>query len=142
MTDPFQHFVDAQAPVYEQALSELRRGQKASHWMWFIFPQIAGLGQSEMSQRYALASIEQAHAYLSHSLLGARLRNCTAVVAQIQGRTAEQIFGRPDDMKFRSSMTLFHLAVPDDPLFTEALDTYFDGPDSATLRLAAAEPAS
>ena len=108
MTDPFglQRFVDAQAPVYAEVMSELRNGRKRSHWMWFIFPQIAGLGHSAMALRYAIASRDEAVAYLAHPILGPRLRECTQVVCNIQGRSIEQILGSPDDIKFRSSMTL------------------------------------
>jgi uncharacterized protein (DUF1810 family) len=107
MTDPFelQRFVDAQAPVYAEVMSELRNGRKRSHWMWFIFPQIAGLGHSAMARRYAIASHDEAVAYLAHPILGPRLRECTQVVCNIQGRSIEQILGSPDDIKFRSSMT-------------------------------------
>jgi uncharacterized protein (DUF1810 family) len=135
MTDPFelQRFVDAQAPVYAQVMSELRNGRKRSHWMWFIFPQIAGLGHSAMARRYAIASRDEAVAYLAHPTLGPRLRECTQVVCDIQRRSIEQILGSPDDIKFRSSMTLFE-AVSGDPMFRNALDKFCAGAsDSATL---------
>src|SRR3974390_3102694 len=109
MTDPFdlERFVDAQAPVYRQVLSELSHGRKQSHWMWFVFPQLAGLGHSAMAQRYALSSRKEAVAYLGHAILGPRLQECTALVNAVEGQTIRQILGSPDDLKFRSSMTLF-----------------------------------
>jgi uncharacterized protein (DUF1810 family) len=141
MADSFdlRRFVDAQASVYATALAELRAGAKRSHWMWFIFPQIAGLGVSPMAQRYAIGSPEEARAYLAHPLLGLRLCECTEAVNAVHDRSAHQIFGSPDDLKFRSSMTLFREAAPDEPLFQAALDKYFGGaPDATTLeRLAA-----
>jgi uncharacterized protein (DUF1810 family) len=131
MNDPFglRRFVDAQNAdgTYERALSELRHGRKLSHWMWFVFPQIAGLGHSEMSRRYALSSLEEARAYLAHPVLGSRLRECCSVLASTRGRTAEEIFGRIDAVKLRSSMTLFHRASPDDAVFKDVLDRYFKG---------------
>jgi uncharacterized protein (DUF1810 family) len=124
--------VDAQAGIHERALAELRAGRKQSHWMWFVFPQIAGLGFSAMSQHYALAGREAARAYLAHPLLGPRLRQCTQAALEVEGRTAHEIFGAPDDLKFRSSMTLFDAAAPDD-IFRAALDKYFGGdPDRLT----------
>jgi uncharacterized protein (DUF1810 family) len=132
----FDHFVRAQAPVYEQVLRELAAGCKDSHWMWFIFPQLRGLGYSMTSQRYAIESLGQARRYLEHSLLGPRLRECTELVLHIQGRTAEDIFGDPDWMKFRSSMTLFSLCLPPDSVFARAIDKYFAGKnDGRTLKL-------
>ena len=134
--DPFrlQRFVDAQQPVYETVLAELRAGRKRSHWMWFIFPQIAGLGRSTTSQRYAIASLDEAVAYLAHPALGPRLRECSALVARIEGRSITEILGRPDDLKFRSSMTLFARAAPDEPIFAACLRKYFSGePDPETL---------
>jgi uncharacterized protein (DUF1810 family) len=127
--DPFdpQRFVDAQAPVYEQVLRELRAGRKQSHWMWFVFPQIAGLGYSPLAVRYAISGREEAAAYDAHPVLGARLRECTALVNQVEGRTAHQIFGSPDDLKFRSCMTLFSLCAANTQIFQDALDTYFNG---------------
>ncbi len=109
MSDPhdLQRFVDAQNPVFDQVLSELQAGHKRSHWMWFIFPQIRGLGASPMANRYAISSIAEARAYLGHPILGPRLRECTRLVTEIEGRTIAEIFGYPDDLKFRSSMTLF-----------------------------------
>lgn len=129
-----ERFVRAQEPVYATVLAELRAGHKRSHWMWFIFPQLAGLGRSEMAQRYAIASGDEAAAYLAHPVLGARLRECAAVVAQQDELSAEEIFGHPDDLKFRSSMTLFADVAPDEAVFQDCIDRYFDGePDDATL---------
>ncbi|RXZ36295.1 DUF1810 domain-containing protein [Oxalobacteraceae bacterium CAVE-383] len=140
MHDPYQlqRFIDAQAPVFEQVCAELRAGRKQTHWMWFIFPQIAGLGNSETARRFAIVSLPEAHAYLHHPLLGERLRKCTALVNAVQGKSAYAIFGDPDEMKFRSSMTLFSAASgeasPDRRLFNNALHKYFDDePDGATL---------
>jgi len=137
MTDPFdlERFVDAQAPVYRQVLSELSHGRKQSHWMWFVFPQLAGLGHSAMAQRYALSSRKEAVAYLGHAILGPRLQECTALVNAVEGQTIRQILGSPDDLKFRSSMTLF-AAVSGEPEFAAAIAKYYDGtPDQATLEL-------
>jgi len=129
-----ERFVRAQAPVYAAVLEELRAGRKRTHWMWFIFPQLAGLGRSEMAQRYAIASGDEAAAYLAHPLLGARLRECAGIVDDLDGRTAEEIFGHPDDRKFHSSMTLFADVAPDEAVFQDCIDKYFDGePDDATL---------
>jgi uncharacterized protein (DUF1810 family) len=139
VSDPFdlQRFVAAQAPVYRQVTAELSRGRKQSHWMWFIFPQLAGLGHSPMAQRFAVASREEAAAYLEHPTLGARLRECTALVNVAEGKTIREILGSPDDLKFRSSMTLFN-AVASDPEFSAALDKYYRGePDQKTLQLLA-----
>lgn len=124
---PFRHFLTAQAPIYEMALAELRAGHKRTHWMWFIFPQIAGLGHSAMSQRYALGSRDEARAYLTHKTLGPRLLECTRAVLAHPEKSANAIFGHPDDLKFRSSMTLFAHAAPDRPDFRQALDMFFDG---------------
>ena len=133
--DP-ERFVLAQQGTYAQALEELRRGRKTTHWMWFVFPQLKGLGRSPMSERYAIPSLEAARLYLDHPVLGPRLRECTAVVANLEGRTAHQVFGSPDDRKFHSSITLFHLARPAETVFANALATYFqDQPDGATLAL-------
>ena len=135
-SDPFglQRFVDAQSPVFETVLRELRAGRKASHWMWFAFPQIAGLGSSPMAQRYAIGSLEEARAYLDHPGLGPRLKACVAALLDAPGRSAHEIFGSPDDVKLRSSLTLFAAAAPDEPVFTRALDRFFDGrKDAATL---------
>ena len=135
--DPYDlaRFVAAQEGVYEEALTELRRGTKVGHWMWFVFPQIAGLGFSLMSQRFAISSLDEARAYLAHPVLGPRLRECAQVVAQTAGRTAEQIFGGIDALKLRSSMTLFHHADPGEPVFAAVLERFFAGvPDEATQR--------
>ena len=128
-------FLDAQGPVYEQVQLELRRGRKASHWMWFIFPQIVGLGASPMAKEYAITSLDEARAYLKHPVLGQRLGECVDLVNGIEGRYVEEIFGHPDHLKFQSSMTLFSQAAPDDRRFTDALQRYFDGaPDPFTLQ--------
>ena len=135
--DPFdlERFVQAQAADYDRALSELRDGEKRSHWMWYIFPQIEGLGSSSMSLRYSIKSAAEARAYLDHRILGPRLRECAAVVNGIVGRLAHEIFGSPDDMKLRSSMTLF-ARVSGDNVFEQVLGKYFNGQhDSETLRL-------
>lgn len=133
--DPYDldRFVRAQEGVYDIALAEIQDGQKVSHWMWFIFPQIAGLGRSAMSQRFAITSLSEASAYLQHPVLGERLHECTRLVNAI-GQPIEQIFGSPDDLKFRSSMTLFAHATDLNHLFTTALQKYFSGEfDLATL---------
>lgn len=132
-----QRFVDAQSSVYAQVCSELREGRKRTHWMWFIFPQIKGLGHSEMATRFAISSLEEAQAYLEHPILGPRLRECTRLVNLVEDRSIERIFGYPDDLKFRSSMTLFSRVAPDDEqVFDAALRKYFGGePDPATLEL-------
>jgi uncharacterized protein (DUF1810 family) len=130
----FDHFLVAQAPVYDTAFAELEAGRKRSHWMWFIFPQIDGLGASEISRRFALDSLEEARAYLAHPVLGERLNACTRAMLKHADRSARQILGSPDAMKFHSSMTLFHRAAPDEPLFAHALAAFFDGTeDTATL---------
>ena len=136
--DPFdlQRFVDAQSGAYERALSELRRGAKRSHWMWYIFPQLRGLGQSATSYKYGIASLDEARAYLAHPLLGPRLIECTKLVLEADTALAAAIFPYPDDLKFRSSMTLFAQARPEPALFHAVLEKYFNGePDSETLRL-------
>ena len=126
-------FIGAQEGIYAGVLDELRRGRKVGHWIWFIFPQVAGLGYSAMSQQYAISSLDEARAYLAHPVLGARLRECAAVVLATTGRTALEIFGSIDAMKLRSSMTLFHRAVPDAPVFAQVLERYYDGKaDDAT----------
>ena len=135
--DPYdlERFVAAQddAGTYDQALAELRRGRKRSHWMWFVFPQIAGLGHSHVSRMYAISGLDEARAYLAHPVLGPRLAECAGIVAGLSGRTAEQIFGGIDAIKLRSSMTLFWRAAPDQPVFRQVLDQYFAGePDPAT----------
>jgi uncharacterized protein (DUF1810 family) len=137
ITDPFnlQRFLDAQTPVYSVVLGELRAGRKQSHWMWFIFPQLAGLGHSAMTQRFAISSREEAVAYLGHSVLGSRLREYTALVNAVDGRTILEILGSPDDLKFHSSMTLFG-AISSDPDFTAAIAKFYGGkPDQRTLDL-------
>ena len=129
-------FVNAQAAVYPQVVAELQAGEKRSHWIWFIFPQIKGLGRSPMAELYAIASLAEAQAYARHPLLGPRLHECTRLVNEVEGRTIHQILGNPDNLKFRSSMTLFARAAPANPLFQQALDKYFAGqPDSLTLQL-------
>jgi len=128
-----ERFVEAQEGVYEGALRELRAGRKTGHWIWFIFPQLVGLGRSEMSRIYGIASADEARAYLDHPVLGPRLRACASAVLATHGATAEQIFGSLDAMKVRSSMTLFHRAAPDERLFAEMLDRFYDGmTDKAT----------
>ena len=132
-------FVEAQAGPYEDALAELRAGRKRSHWMWFVFPQIEGLGTSPMAQRYALAGPDEARAYLGHPVLGPRLRECTRAVLAVRGRTLHEIFGSPDDLKFRSSMTLFEIAAGPGSEFSAALDRLCGGErDRATLERARA----
>ena len=136
MPDPYnlQRFVEAQNPVIDQVRDELRAGRKRSHWMWFVFPQISGLGASPMAKRYAIASLAEAKAYLQHPVLGARLRECTQLVTETEGRTIEEIFGHPDDLKFRSSMTLFAHATADPKPFADAIKKYFPmGFDPLTL---------
>ena len=136
MTDPFnlQRFVDAQAPVYDAVVRELVAGEKRSHWMWFVFPQIAGLGFSPTSVFYAISSLDEAKAYLAHRVLGPRLLDCARLVLEAEGRTAQQIFGAVDAMKFRSSMTLFADAEPGASVFADCLDAFFAGEgDPATL---------
>lgn len=129
-------FVEAQAPVYDRALGELRKGRKTSHWMWFVFPQIRGLGLSTMSKRYAISSLEEAIAYLAHPLLGARLRECTQAVLDVRDRRLEEIFGGIDAIKFCSCMTLFAQAAPAEALFRSALDRYCGGKvDGETIKL-------
>jgi uncharacterized protein (DUF1810 family) len=136
--DPFDlaRFVEAQADVYPRALAELIAGAKRSHWMWFIFPQMEGLGHSAIARRYALAGLDEARAYLAHPLLGPRLLACTSAINAVEGRSALAILGHPDDLKFGSSMTLFARADPENALFREALDRYCAGRlDPATLAL-------
>ncbi|MDR9864684.1 MULTISPECIES: DUF1810 domain-containing protein [Pseudomonas] len=136
--DPFnlQRFVLAQDPAFERIQRELDEGRKRSHWMWFVFPQFAGLGGSEMSRRFAIGSAEEARAYLDHPLLGAQLRTCTQLVLNVRQRSIAEIFGHPDDLKFHSSMTLFAQFTADDSLFNQALERYFHGIlDEWTLQL-------
>jgi uncharacterized protein (DUF1810 family) len=120
-------FVTAQEPVLAQVRQELAAGRKRSHWMWFVFPQLAGLGHSAMARQYAISSLAEARAYLEHPVLGGRLVELTKLVNQVNGRSIHDIFGSPDDLKFHSSMTLFAQARPDEPVFREALDKYFGG---------------
>lgn len=127
MAASLEHFVQAQAPVIERVLAELRAGRKASHWMWFVFPQLEGLGHSPLAQRFAIASRAAAKAYLGHPVLGPRLRECTRLVNEVEGQGIEEIFGYPDYLKFRSSMTLFAQVSADDRLFGDALRKYFSG---------------
>jgi len=122
-----KRFVDAQAPVYGNVIDELRSGRKRSHWMWFIFPQLLGLGGSPMAARYGITSLHEARAYLHHELLGPRLRECTQLVNQVQDCLIAEIFGSPDDLKLCSSMTLFALAADDNHDFVELLDKYYGG---------------
>jgi uncharacterized protein (DUF1810 family) len=138
MDDPFhlERFVEAQSTQYEIVLAELRAGRKHSHWIWFIFPQLKGLGRSTTSEFYGIASLAEAEAYLRHPVLGTRLRECTDLVNRIEGQTIGEILGFPDDLKFLSSMTLFARAAEDGRVFQAALDKYFDGePDSKTIAL-------
>ena len=129
-------FLAAQQGVYTDALAEIRDGRKRSHWMWFVFPQIAGLGSSPTARAYALSGLDEARAYLAHPVLGPRLQECAELVAAVQGRTAAEIFGYPDDLKLRSSMTLFARAAEGTSVFTEVLERYFDGePDPRTVDL-------
>jgi uncharacterized protein (DUF1810 family) len=129
-----ERFVAAQAGVIDRVLDELRAGRKQSHWMWFIFPQLAGLGRSPTAVHYAIASLDEARAYLAHPVLGARLRACTELVFDVEGKSAHDIFGSPDDLKFHSSLTLFARAAPSEPIFGAALKKYFAGAgDDATI---------
>jgi uncharacterized protein (DUF1810 family) len=134
-----ERFVRAQdeGGTYQRALAELRAGRKTSHWMWFVFPQLAGLGRSSTAQYYALPSLAAAQAYLGHPVLGARLREAAAAVAGLTGRSAKQVFGGTDAMKLRSCLTLFARAAPQEPVFAAVLERYFDGPDAATEALLA-----
>jgi len=136
MTERFdlQRFVDAQRPVYDRARRELQGGRKESHWMWFVFAQIAGLGRSPTAVFYAISSLDEARAYLAHPVLGPRLKECAKLVLDVEGSTARDIFGAIDEMKFRSSMTLFAEAAPEEPMFAQCLAKYFAGAaDEATL---------
>jgi uncharacterized protein (DUF1810 family) len=129
MEDPYnlQRFVEAQAPRYAEVRAELRRGRKTGHWMWFVFPQIRGLGSSETAQYFAISSLDEAKDYLDHPVLGPRLRGCAGLVVQIENESVDQIFGYPDNLKFQSSMTLFARATEDNQVFLEALKKYFGG---------------
>jgi uncharacterized protein (DUF1810 family) len=137
-SDPhnLQRFLDAQHPIYGQVRDELQAGRKETHWMWFIFPQIKGLGSSATAQKFAIQSIEEAEVYLNHPLLGFRLQECTQLVNGVSGRSIEEIFGHPDHLKFHSCMTLFAQVKPGDNLFGRALAKYFDGrSDPKTLQI-------
>ena len=141
--DPFDlnRFVDAQAASYETALGEIRAGRKRSHWMWYIFPQYAGLGVSATSQRYAITSVAEAEAYLNHPVLGRRLMECAEALVGVKNRSAHEIFGSPDDLKLKSCATLFAQVSPAGSIFERVLDKYFDGErDGNTLRLAGSKP--
>ena len=133
-----QRFVEAQDPIYDQVRSELAAGTKTSHWMWFVFPQLQGLGRNSMAIKYEIGFMHEARAYWQHPILGARLKECIELVMAVKGKTAFQIFGTPDDQKLRSSLTLFAEAVPEEPLFQRALTKYFDGRnDPRTIELLA-----
>ena len=138
--DPFnlERFVDAQAPVIDDVYDELRRGRKSSHWMWFVFPQFAALGHSPMARRYGIASLAEARAYLAHPVLGPRLVECCRLLLKVQAGSIEEILGRPDNMKFRSCLTLFMQAAPDQAVFSQCLDKYYGGEaDARTVMLCA-----
>jgi len=137
VSDPgsaLERFVEAQDGVYETARAELQAGSKRTHWMWFVFPQLAGLGSSRTAQRYAITGVDEARAYLGHPVLGPRLRECAEILVK-STRSAEQIFGYPDDLKLRSSMTLFARAADDPAVFERVLEQFYDGPDERTLAL-------
>ncbi len=138
MNDPFnlERFVQAQDPVFTEVCAQLRQGKKTGHWMWFVFPQIQGLGHSKTTQLYAISSQKEAQAYLGHPVLGPRLRECTRHVMEVEGRSIAEIFGYPDDLKFRSSMTLFAYTAAENQLFLDALKKYFGGQvDDRTVQL-------
>jgi uncharacterized protein (DUF1810 family) len=142
-SDPFDlnRFISAQEGVFDVALAELKRGQKRSHWMWFIFPQLAGLGSSSTSRKYAIKSLDEARAYLAHPDLGQRLLDCCKAILSVQRRSASEIMGYPDDLKLRSSMTLFALAEDSHPEFRQVIERYFDGQlDPRTLGLLHVQP--
>ena len=131
-----QRFIDAQDPIYATVMAELRAGRKQTHWMWFVFPQHRALGLSAMAMRFGIDSIAEARAYATHAVLGARLRECCALVLAVHGRNAHEIFGSPDDLKLRSSMTLFAIALKDESVFTQVLDKYYNGErDERTVAL-------
>jgi uncharacterized protein (DUF1810 family) len=137
VNDPYnlERFVQAQNRVFEDVRAELRQGRKQSHWMWFVFPQIKGLGSSHTAQFYAISSRDEAEAYVRHPVLGPRLMECTKLLTQVDGRSIEEILGYPDNLKFSSSMTLFAHATPDNQVFLDALDKYFGGQfDARTLQ--------
>jgi uncharacterized protein (DUF1810 family) len=138
-----QRFIKAQDPVFEQVRTELRQGQKQSHWMWFIFPQLKGLGNSPTAVEFQISSLQEAMAYSDHPILGSRLRECTQLVNLVRGHSISDIFGYPDDLKFRSSMTLFACATSANAVFSEALEKYFSKePDPLTIALLARTRAS
>lgn len=129
-----QRFVEAQNPVYDQVMQELQAGRKRSHWMWYVFPQLDGLGHSAMAERYALAGVDEARAYLAHPLLGPRLQACVTALLQHHDKSAREMLGSPDHLKLRSCLTLFAQAAPGNPLFQAALVQFYDGePDALTL---------
>jgi uncharacterized protein (DUF1810 family) len=128
-------FVEAQAGTYDTALAELSAGRKRTHWMWFVFPQLAGLGSSPVARRYAITGLGEARDYLAHPVLGPRLAEASRALLAVEGRSATQILGHPDDLKLRSSMTLFAEAADDPAVFRAVLDKYYDGPDERTLHL-------
>ena len=141
MDDPFdlQRFVRAQAPVIDGVLEELCQGRKTSHWMWFVFPQHVALGMSATAQHFGIRSLDEARAYLAHPVLGPRLKQCCGILLDVQGRSAHEIFGSPDDLKLRSCLTLFELAEPGDSVFVRCLDKYYGGQrDELTITLCAA----
>ena len=135
MMADLQRFVTAQEGVHDTAVAELRAGDKRSHWMWFVFPQLAGLGSSPTAQRYAISDLGEARDYLAHPVLGPRLAEAVTAVLSVEGRTAERILGFPDDLKLRSSMTLFAAAAEDPTIFAAVLEKFYDGPDERTLQL-------
>jgi uncharacterized protein (DUF1810 family) len=136
VSDDLERFVTAQAGTYDVALAELRAGRKRSHWMWFVFPQLAGLGRSATAAHFAIRDLAEARAYLAHPVLGARLRECAQALVSLPDRDPEAVLGGIDALKLRSSMTLFLRAAPDEPIFAEVLDHYYGGvPDDATDRL-------
>lgn len=136
-------FVEAQAESYERALAEIRGGRKRTHWMWYVFPQLAGLGMSEMSRRYAISGVDEARAYLAHPVLGPRLLACAEAAAAVEGRSAREVFGAPDDLKLRSCATLFAAASAPGSVFDRVLTKFWGGErDAATVRLLAAHPQS
>ncbi|KQW35601.1 DUF1810 domain-containing protein [Rhizobacter sp. Root404] len=138
-----ERFLDAQEPIYGQVVEELRRGRKTGHWMWFVFPQLRGLGRSPTAQFYGLASADEARAYLAQPVLGQRLRQCVDLVLAVDGRSVHDIFGSPDDLKLRSSLTLFDHVAPHDPVFGRALDRLFGGVrDDRTLALLGHRPST
>lgn len=132
----FEHFVAAQDRVWDDVVAELSAGRKTTHWMWFVFPQLKALGRSETAKRFGLSGLAEAQAYLAHPILGPRLLEATRLVLRVEGRSEHVIFGSPDDLKFRSSMTLFRLADPSQPAFGEAIDHYYGGEDDALTRRA------